>query len=165
MEQILIDTNAILSFLTDRNVQQKNSVLTLTERSLKGEIELILHQHVISEAIFTLLNVYHVGKKTIVEIVRDLLGHPGVRRKNELQWDDVSDLWSEVFPDVGDAIIAAAARHGSYSVFTFDKKFGKKLKTIGVLWNNRATRHRFTGMGGWLCKRIDGLGEMKPEEI
>jgi predicted nucleic-acid-binding protein len=139
MEQVLIDTNAVLSLLTDRNDQQKNSVIQLTESSLKGEIEIILHQHVLSETIFTLFNVYQVSKKIIVEIVTDLLGHPGARLENELHWHEVFELWPDVLPDIGDAIIASAARKGGYSVFTFDKKLGKKLVAIDILWNNRPT--------------------------
>lgn len=136
MEQILIDSNAVLSFLTDRDIQQKNSVLALTEKSLKGEIEIILHQHVISETIFTLLNVYQIGKETVVDVVGDLLGHPGVILENHLSWTEVFALCPKVIPDVGDAVVGAVARKGKYPVFTFDKKFGKKLQSLGLTWNN-----------------------------
>ena len=136
MEQILIDTNAILSFLTDRNLSQKNKVTTLTERSVKGDLEIILTQHVLSETIFTLLNVYEIEKKTIVEVVTDLLTHPGIRTENQLKWPDVLDLWINVLPDFGDAVIAAAARAGQYPVFTFDSKFGKRLKSMNIVWFN-----------------------------
>ena len=140
MEQVLIDTNAILSFLTDRNPAQKKTVMTLTERSLKGELEIILAQHVLSETIFTLLNVYGIGKKTVIEMVRDLVAHPGVRLENQLIWAEVLDLWAGLFSDFGDAVIASVARAAQYSVFTFDSKFGKKLKSANVTWINHQDR-------------------------
>lgn len=135
-DQILLDTNAVLSLLTDRSNEQKNAVLVMAQKALKGEVELILHPHVISETIFTLLNLYRVTKGKVADIVRDLIDHPGVRLENDLSWNEVLEFWPQIFPDVGDAIMAAIARERDYSVFTFDRKFGKKLELVKVIWNN-----------------------------
>jgi len=128
----MLDANAVISLLTDRNDEQKNAVLSVAQKSLRGENEIILHQHVVSETIFTLLNVYGLNKGTIVQIVADLIAHPGAVSKNDLSWEDVFTLWPKTFPDIGDAIVAAVAREGSYSVFTFDIKFRRKLKSVGI---------------------------------
>ena len=136
MERWLLDTNALLSFFTDRNRSQQQSTLLLFQKALHGEMELVLHQHVISEMVFTFLNVYRVEKTRTAEVLKDLIEHPGVVLLNEIRWGTVLNLWPSAFPDFGDSIVASVARQNKYPVFTFDKAFGRQLTLSKIGWAN-----------------------------
>ncbi len=136
MERLLLDTNAVVSLFTDRNEAQRNSVVLVLAKAVKGEMEIALHQHVLSETVFTLLNVYAIAEDRVAEILRDLIDHPGVVLENEIDWEKVLQFWPSIFHDFGDAMVGAVAKEKDCPVFTFDRGFGKKLKDIKVIWAN-----------------------------
>jgi len=132
MDRWLLDTNAVVSLFTDRNEAQRNEVVFAFDKAMRGEIELVLHQHVMSEAVFTLMNVYLISNSKVSEIIRDLVDHPNVILENDISWVRILDLWPSVLRDFGDAIVAAVAREKGYIVFTFDKRFQKILEKLRV---------------------------------
>ena len=132
MERWLLDTNAVVSLFTDRNEAQRNEVVSAFDRAIRGEIELFLHQHVISETVFTLLNVYRIGNGKVSQIIRDLVDHPNVILENDISWSKVLTLWPSALRDFGDAILAAIASEKGYAVFTFDKPLQKRLHKLRV---------------------------------
>lgn len=132
MDRWLLDTNAVVSLFTDRNEAQRNEVVFAFDKAMRGEIELVLHQHVMSETVFTLMNVYLISNSKVSEIIRDLVDHPNVILENDISWVRILDLWPSVLRDFGDAIVAAVAREKGYVVFTFDKRFQKILEKLRV---------------------------------
>lgn len=132
MGRWLLDTNAVVSMFTDRNERQRDEVVSAFDQAMRGEIELVLHQHVVSETVFTLLNIYRIDSAQVSQIIRDLIDHPNVLLENDLTLEEVLRLWPSVLRDFGDSIVAAIAREKAYSVFTFDKAFQKVLKRLGI---------------------------------
>lgn len=137
MKKVLLDTNTLLSFFTDRNERQRNDIARLFQEALNGEVEIILHHHVLSEMIFTLLNVYQEKPERASEVLLDTIEHPGVALESEIRWPAVVQMWPSSFRDFDDAILAAVAKERACPVFTFDKAFGKQLQRAGMTWANQ----------------------------
>ncbi len=108
MSRILIDTNVLISFLTDRDLAQQEQAATLFAPA-RGEDVLLLHQAVLTELVYVLTNVYELKTQVVAGILGDLLAMPGVEPVDALAWPRVLDLWPATVRDLGDAILLAAA--------------------------------------------------------
>lgn len=137
MKQIVVDTNVLLSFLTDRNEEQQNRAAALFQAAAVGEHVLVLPQVVLTEMVYVLLNVYAVAAAEVARTIADLLGMPGVHPHDELPWNQVLELWPAQIPSFGDAAIASVARQGRHdAVATFDLKLSRQLRRLDLasLW-------------------------------
>ena len=133
MIRVVIDTNVLVSFLTDRNAQQQARAAVLFEAAPRGELEIILHQMVISEMVYVLSNSYDLAALEVAQIVEDLLATAGVTPVDEVLWPRVFEFWPHHFPDFADAVLAVVASEKRYdSVATFDQKFSRRLRSQGL---------------------------------
>lgn len=133
MKRILVDTNALVSFITDRNADQQAQTFALFERAAGREVELLLHQAVLGEFVYVLLNFYRLDPLEVADLLRDLLDLPGAQVVDGISWMRVLDLWPGKVGDFGDAILAAVALTARVDgVATFDKRFIRQLRTLGV---------------------------------
>ena len=133
MKQILVDTNVLVSFLTDRNKEQQEQAGALFRSAAAGEHIVLLHQMALSEMVFVLLNVYHVSTEEIAETLQDLLAMPGTAAIDELSWLVLLDLWPDKIPSFVDAALAAVGRHlRCDAVASFDDKLLRRLKRQGL---------------------------------
>ncbi|HVR99098.1 MAG TPA: PIN domain-containing protein [Thermoanaerobaculia bacterium] len=133
MRRIVVDTNVLLSFLTDRDERQQRQADELFQKAVEGEVDLIVHQVVVVEMVHVLLNFYGVRQEDAALTVKDLLAMPGITPTHELAWPLVLELWPEKVPTFVDATLAAVASQGRYdSVATFDAKFSKQLRRLGL---------------------------------
>lgn len=133
MTQVVIDSNVLVSFLTDRNPAQQELAAALLSSAADGEPKLILPQSVILELVFVLSNVYDLAAPAVAAAVADLLDLPGVTVHDELAWPLVLELWPQTIAGFGDAVIAAVARRGHYdAIATFDLKLRRALPRIGI---------------------------------
>jgi predicted nucleic acid-binding protein len=132
MKEILVDANVLVSFLTDRNEEQRQKAAALFRASVAREHTLILHTMVVVELVFVLLQVYKVAPADVAENVKELLAMPGVIPVDEVTWSLVLERWPHSIASFGDAIVASVAAQGSYdAVATFDKPLRKKLAKQG----------------------------------
>ncbi len=133
MRRVVIDTNVLISFLTDRNAEQQAQATELFEAAAEGGTELILHQMVISEMVYVLGNLYQVEVAEIAGMIDDLLCSPGVRPVDEVVWSRVLELWPDAFKDFADAVLAAVTLEGRYeAVASFDQAFIRQLRRAGL---------------------------------
>ncbi len=124
MKKLIIDTNCLLSFVTDRNLQQQEKIFRLFQEAAHLKILLLCHHHVLSEFVFVLSSVYSIEANKIHAIVSDLIALPGVITVAEVNIKTVLSLWPAVIPDYGDAVIAGHCKDTKgTAVATFDKKF------------------------------------------
>ena len=134
MKQILIDTNVVISFLTDRDPRQQETAARLFEDTAAAKHELILHQVVITEVIYVLQNLYKLTAAAVAATVRDLMDMPGIVIVDEMPWGRVFEIWPREISTYADATLAAVALSGSYDcVATFDRGFRNRLKRLGIL--------------------------------
>lgn len=133
MKHYIFDTNALISFVTDRNPEQQEKIIPLFESVGQLKAGVFCHQHVLKEFIFVLDRVYHVSRTEIVKMVSDLISMPGVYVIHEIDFDTVFKYWPDSIPDFGDAVIASVGIiHKSATIVTFDKKFSSHLSTMGL---------------------------------
>jgi predicted nucleic acid-binding protein len=132
MKEILVDTNVLVSFLTDRDKDQQERAAELFIAAREREHSLILHSISISEAIYVLRNLYKADPQEIADSIHQLLGLPGVTSVGEVSWTLVFERWPGVIPNLGDAILASVVAQARYdAVATFDHNLRKKLAKQG----------------------------------
>ena len=133
MKQILLDTNVLISFLTDRNLEQQEKAEELFDSALRGKSRLILHQIVVVEMVYVLKNLYQVGSGESAQILSDLIAMPGVKPVDEVSWTEVLAWWPARIRDFADGVLAAVAQQGGCdTVATFDQDFARCLKRNGI---------------------------------
>lgn len=128
MTGVLVDTNVLVSFLTDRDLTQQERAAALVEQAAEGHTEVVVPQVVLVELVFVLTNLYQVTAGQVASMIRQLLDLPGVRPLNELSWPAVLNLWPERVPAFADAALAATARRERLAVATFDRRLVRKLR-------------------------------------
>ena len=133
MKKYIIDTNALISFVTERNLAQQEIVAPLFEAAARLKCTLVCHQFVLTEFVFVMDKVYGTPKETINAMLHDFIAMPGVELHQQTDFIAVLSLWPSLFTDFGDALIAATAKaiKGS-TVVTFDLKFIAVLKKLGL---------------------------------
>jgi predicted nucleic-acid-binding protein len=128
----IIDTNCLLSFVTDRNPIQNECMAAVFERAAKLEEEILVISNVITEFVYVQLSVYAQEESLIAGMVSDLLKHPGVQYHHGFFLDSILELWPESFGEFGDAVIAAAAKLLELPVYTFDRVFRRQLERVSI---------------------------------
>lgn len=129
MRGVLIDTNVLLSFLTDRDLSQQGKAAELMLEASAGTLTLWLHQVVLVEMVYVLLNLYRRSPAETASLLGDLLQLPGVRPLDKAPWPRLLDLWPAVFTDFADALLAAVVAEGDLdAIATFDRRFSRRLK-------------------------------------
>ena len=133
MRRYVIDTNALISFVTDRNLEQQRKIAPLFEAAAHVKAVIFCHHHVLTEFIYVLDRIYRVPKDEIGRMIKDLIEMPGIEVIQEVDFNAILSWWPDPIPDFGDALIAAVgkARSGSL-VVTFDRKFAANLKSLGI---------------------------------
>ena len=133
MKKFLIDTNALISFVTDRNPAQQEAVAPLFIAASRLKCSLICHQFVLTEFVFVMDKVYETPKETINAMLRDFIVMPGVELYQETDFSVLLSLWPSSITDFGDALIAAAGKAvKGATIVTFDGKFKSALKQLGL---------------------------------
>ena len=137
MRGVLIDTNVLLSFLTDRDPAQQAKAAELMSEASAGRLTLVLHQVVLIEMVYVLLNLYRRSPAETASLLKELLHLPGVRPLDDAPWPRLLDLWPGVFADFADAILAAVlAERDLDAIATFDRRFSTRLRArqLSTYW-------------------------------
>ncbi len=133
MKRYVIDTNALISFVTDRNPEQQHKIAPLFESAAHLKAVILCHQHVLTEFIYVMDRVYCVPKFEIGRMITDLMEMTGIKIIREVDFNSVLYYWPDLIPDFGDAVIASVGKtiKGS-TIATFDRKFTDRLKSLGL---------------------------------
>ena len=133
MQTVIIDTNAMISFVTDRNPPQQARVAELFEKAASLETLVLCPQNVLTEFVYVLEKVYGVRKAIIKEMLNDFVLMPGVKIVHEIDLKILFSFWPEKITDYGDAIVASVckAKKGAL-IATFDRKLKTALRKLSI---------------------------------
>lgn len=132
MKQFLVDTNCLISFVTDRNETQQAQIKPFFEKATRAEFELIILPPVKIEFAYVLDKVYKIPKRQIRDILLDLFSTPGIKATTTREDHSELNLWPEKIHDFADAIIAAHPRALNAIILTFDREFAKQLTKLNI---------------------------------
>lgn len=133
MKTYIIDPNALLSFVTDRNPQQQVTMAMLFEQAAGLNCKILCHSHVITEFVYVLEKVYGHDKPAIRRMIKDFMAMPGIVVMHQIDFSMLLDYWPDAISDFGDSVVAALwSQNRHASVVTFDKPFIKQLKAFGA---------------------------------
>ncbi len=132
MKKYLLDTNALLSFITDRNPSQQKSISKYFEEAAKSRCELIIIQNVLTEFVYVLESVYKIKSSKIKNILTAFLNSPGIQIMYSFDFHEILRIWPEQISDYGDAIVAPYAKSEKIPILSFDKSFHKQLQKLSI---------------------------------
>ena len=133
MKKYIIDTNALISYVTDRNLDQQKKIGKIFQEVVRLKGGILCPQNVLTEFIYVLDKVYGISKNDIQMMVKDFLAMPGIELVHEIDFATVLKFWPEAISDFGDAVVASLRNLYKESVIvTFDLKFIHTLKKLGL---------------------------------
>lgn len=133
MKKIVIDTNTLISFVTNRNLKQQKMASSLFDNASQLKTLILCPQNVLTEFVFVMDKVYGVSSIKINKILYDFVSMPGIEVIHELDVGQLLLYWPKHFNDFGDAIIASVCKGiKGTSVATFDRKFKNSLKKANL---------------------------------
>ena len=133
MKKSIIDTNALISFVTDRNPAQQRKIANVLEGAARLNWIVLCPQNVVTEFVYVLDKVYGIAKKDINAMVTDFIAMPGVEITHEIDMAALLSLWPEEIVDYGDAIIVVVAKDTAGSeLVTFDRGLRAVCKKMKI---------------------------------
>ncbi len=139
-KRLLIDINVLISFATDRNLQQQKQAQRVFEEASQLKRIVYCPSYVLTEFVYVLEKVYLVDIKLVRDMVHEFVSMPGVRILYQLDVKKLLTYWPGIVPDCGDAIVLASweeVKREKVAIFTFDKKFLGVLKKLQVpVWEH-----------------------------
>ena len=132
MKSVVIDTNIVLSFVTDRDERQQQAALRLFEGAAAGTLRLVVPQVVLVEIVYVLENLYRHPASEVAGVIRDLLSMPHVAVENEVPWRAVRALWPRRVRDFAGGVLVAVAKAGGHLVASFDRRLNGSLRRLAV---------------------------------
>lgn len=131
MKRYIIDTNALISYVTDRDPDQQRKIVGIFQEAAELRGVILCPQNVLTEFIFVLDKVHGVPKKQIQMMAKDFLAMPGIELVHEIDFTTVFNFWPETISDFGDAIVASlGSLYRGSAILTFDLKFIHSLKKL-----------------------------------
>jgi len=110
MKKHVIDTNALISFLTDRNLRQQAKIAGILNNAAQLKVMVLCLQNVLTEFVYVMDSVYGISRDLIKKLIQDFVAMPGITIVDELDLQTVLSYWPESIPDFGDAVVAAVCR-------------------------------------------------------
>ncbi len=132
MREFLIDTNCLLSYLTDRDQRQCAVIAPYIEGAARLSLTLHVTPSVVTELIYVLRSVYGRRDREVADLVAALFATPGIAYLECHPIETILELWPRSLPDYGDAALAAVARVRQLQVLTFDKTFARSMARTQV---------------------------------
>jgi predicted nucleic-acid-binding protein len=133
MKRSIIDTNALISFVTDRDPTQQAKIANVLEGAARLHWIVLCPQNVITEFVNVLHQVYGIAREDIKAMVTDFIAMPGVEIVHEIDMAALLRLWPQEIVDYGDAIVVAVAKSTAASeVVTFDSGLRAICKILKI---------------------------------
>lgn len=129
MDKKIIDTNIIIRYLMQDNLEQYKIARDFFDLVKLGRTRAFLEQTVFTETIFVLASIYKVPKTSISDALYDLLIYKGIYNEEKEVLLESLNLYVQTNLHIVDCIIAAKAKLKNLEIQTFDvelKKYSQK---------------------------------------
>lgn len=126
--RVLLDTNALVRFLTGAPAEQAQRVHRLFERADADELELLTVPSVIAELLYVLIDYYELSRHEALDKVSGLCAIRVVTVEHESAVLEALAVASRHDVDFVDALLVQLGRDlGADRVFSFDRGMQQKL--------------------------------------
>ncbi len=133
MRTLVIDTNALISFVTDRNLDQQEKIATVFDDAAQLKGTILCPQNVLTEFVYVLEKIYKQPKSQIRAMIADFIALPGVQIIHTVDFEALFKFWPDKIADFGDAIVAVVGKAGKGAqIATFDERFIRALQSVGL---------------------------------
>ncbi len=130
MQDLLLDTNGLISYTTTRNSLQAGRIAPFIEGAGKLQYRLYIVSNVITEYVHVMRSIYDADAVWISKLIQDLWAHPGIEYHHGYFPERILTLWPRRIKDYGDAVLAAAVTEMEVPVLTFDRDFAARMKRL-----------------------------------
>ena len=122
-KKIMLDTNAVLRFITDDNQEKSEKV-----EDMINTADCIVSIEVIAEAVYNLRKDYEHSRQLIAEKIKDFIDIKEnlVFEENVVRYG--CNMYASTRLDFVDCLLAGYAHVNGNPVFTFDEELKKKLE-------------------------------------
>jgi predicted nucleic acid-binding protein len=126
MTPACVDTNVILRFLTREPPDLARQALALFTAVQNGEVELVLEEIVLAEAVWVLRSFYKVTPAEISNTLQEFVSYSGIICEHKATILIALRLFASKNLDFTDAMIAAhMVRKGIPDIYSFDAHFDR----------------------------------------
>ena len=134
--KVTIDTNVVLSAITDRDARQRAQAETLFRAAAAGQMQILLPQCCLFEVLYVLDSHYGTDPRDIAEITTDLTAMPSLRVIHEVDLERWRSIWPGEISDPADAAVLCVALTETTEIATFDRRVVRNAARLGVQsWN------------------------------
>lgn len=132
MRHYYIDTNCLISYVTDRNISQQKRITSFIEDAAVLKHKLIITSQVITEFVYVCTAVYKLDLLFVRSMILDLLHTPGMEVEEVFPISIILHVWPSLITDYGDAILAASVQKSGGVLLTFDRELRKKCTELQI---------------------------------
>lgn len=132
MKGVVVDTNVVLSLITDRDLRQQSAASRFFGKAAAGELQIVLPQVVLVEIVYVLANLYRRPGPEIAALLGDLLAMPHLAVEDRVPWDSALRIWPQRVRDFADGVLVAVAKAGNHAFASFDRKLTRRVRRLAV---------------------------------
>lgn len=133
MKTVVLDTNALVSFVTDRDPFQQEKAAAWFERAAVLKVRLLIPFGCVMEFVYVMTKVYRVETREVRGMILALARTPGLEFPAGPGIESVLSLWPDPVTEFGDAqAVAVSLEHGRVPVLSFDRKLLAALNRLDI---------------------------------
>ncbi|NCN82993.1 MAG: type II toxin-antitoxin system VapC family toxin [Candidatus Pacebacteria bacterium] len=124
MQKLFVDTNVIISYLTQRNLEQTLEIVKTFQEANENELQLFITSEVLLEASFVLKR-YNLSRQEIAQKLLAVVKSPTFFVSEKDIFIGALELLKDINADLADCLLYVRSRKAGAGVYTFDKDFTK----------------------------------------
>ena len=128
MQKYTIDTSGLISFVTDRNLKQKEIISRYFVAAANLEHEIVIVSNVITEFVYVLSRIYKISADDVKAMLEAMIETPGITVEAAYDLETILSLWPDEMKDYGDAVVASFAIKQKIQAVTFNRDLKKLLR-------------------------------------
>jgi predicted nucleic-acid-binding protein len=126
MSEFILDTNVYISFLVDRNKEQREIAANFFKQLENREIKIFLPSLILAEIVYILDGLYEFPKIQIADTLSSILSEENLISEHKDILLTALDIFRSSSLDFADCYLLAFKENENYTLITFDKKLKNK---------------------------------------